>query len=195
MLKSDQSRARFSAWWARPRISRMSASPTSKEDDRDYTGSLDRIITRLREQQDKGTRDAGGRDRDRHRASRSRRAIKDSNLDAFERFASESWTSDRVRKLVLDRTYIDLDPLLERKYARPCPHGGGRRQDSGRRASGLSPDLRDVRVAGSQPRRQPVHPAPLSGDVGTGGRADAGNCRHAGRKRRRARPWRITICC
>jgi hypothetical protein len=86
--------------------------PQSKEDDRDYTGALDRVVTRLSRSQDKGLATAGD-------ATASGieqaliKAIKDARLDEFERFASESWTTDRIRKLVLDRVYNDLDPLLK----------------------------------------------------------------------------------
>jgi hypothetical protein len=86
--------------------------PQSKEDDRDYTGALDRVVLRLSRSQDKALATAGD-------ASASGieqaliRAIKDTNLDQFERFASESWTTDRIRKLVLDRVFNNLDPLLK----------------------------------------------------------------------------------
>jgi hypothetical protein len=86
--------------------------PTSKEDDRDYTGALDSIITRLSRSQEKGLATAG----DATASSIEQaliKAIKDARLDEFERFASESWTTDRIRKLVLDRVYNDLDPLLK----------------------------------------------------------------------------------
>jgi len=85
--------------------------PTSKEEDRDYTGSLDKIINKLAGAQDKGLVTPGDVTASGIELALSR-AIKDSNLDAFERFASESWTLERIRKLVLDRTYITLDSLL-----------------------------------------------------------------------------------
>ena len=85
--------------------------PASKEDDRDYTGSLDKILARLAGAQDRGIATPGDVTASGIELSLGR-AIKDSNLDAFERFALESWTSDRVRKLVLDRTLMSLDSLL-----------------------------------------------------------------------------------
>jgi len=85
--------------------------PASKEDDRDYTGSLDKILARLAGAQDRGIATPGDVTASGIELSLGR-AIKDSNLDAFERFALESWTSDRVRKLVLDRTLTSLDSLL-----------------------------------------------------------------------------------
>ena len=85
--------------------------PTSKEEDRDYTGSLERIITKLSGAQDRGLSTAGDVTAAGIELSLSR-ALKDSNLEIFERFALESWTSERIRKLVLDRTYIELDPLI-----------------------------------------------------------------------------------
>jgi hypothetical protein len=85
--------------------------PTSKEEDRDYTGSLERIIARLSGAQDRGLATPGDVTAAGIELSLSR-AIKDSNLEVFERFATESWTSERIRKLVLDRTLIELDSLL-----------------------------------------------------------------------------------
>ena len=85
--------------------------PESKEDDRDYIGALDKFAKRLEEKQDKRLGTAGdvtaiGIEQ------ALLKAIKDAKLDAFERFASESWTPERVRKLVLDRANNDLDPLF-----------------------------------------------------------------------------------
>ena len=85
--------------------------PTSKEEDRDYTGSLERIITKLSGAQDRGLSTAGDVTAAGIELSLSR-ALKDSNLEIFERFALESWTSERIRKLVLDRTFVELDPLI-----------------------------------------------------------------------------------
>ena len=137
--------------------------PQSKEDDRDYTGALDLVVTRLSRSQDKGLSTAGD-------ATASGieqaliKAIKDARLDEFERFASESWTTDRIRKLVLDRVYNDLDPLLKgntrgqvrMEAIEPC--------DPACRPSDLSAHFRDVRAACDEPRRQPVHPESLSKD-------------------------------
>jgi hypothetical protein len=85
--------------------------PTSKEDERDYTGALDRIVNRLAGEQDKRLTTPGDVTATGIEQSLLK-AIKDAKLDTFERFVSESWTSERVRKLVLDRAYIDLDPLF-----------------------------------------------------------------------------------
>ena len=90
--------------------------PASKEDDRDYTGSLDKILARLAGAQDRGIATPGDVTASGIELSLGR-AIKDSNLDAFERFALESWTSDRVRKLVLDRTLMSLDSVAGRKFS------------------------------------------------------------------------------
>jgi len=85
--------------------------PESKEDDRDYIGALDRFAKRLEEKQDKRLGTAGdvtaiGIEQ------ALLKAIKEAKLDEFERFASESWTPERVRKMVLDRAYNDLDPMF-----------------------------------------------------------------------------------
>jgi hypothetical protein len=85
--------------------------PVSKEDDRDYIGALDRLVGRLSEKQDKGLSMAGDVTASGIEQALLK-AIKEAKLDTFERFASESWTPDRVRKLVLDRIYNNLDPLL-----------------------------------------------------------------------------------
>lgn len=85
--------------------------PQSKEDDRDYTQALERIIKRLESAQDKRVTTPG--DATAHGIEQSLlRAIKSAKLDEFERFAAESWTSERIRVLVLERVYNDLDPLF-----------------------------------------------------------------------------------
>jgi len=85
--------------------------PRSQEDERDYTGALDQIVKDLSERQDKELSTAGDVTATGIEQSLSR-AIKDAKLDTFERFVSESWTTERIRKLVLDRTYTDLNPLF-----------------------------------------------------------------------------------
>jgi hypothetical protein len=85
--------------------------PRSQEDERDYTGALDQIVKDLSERQDKELSTAGDVTATGIEQSLSR-AIKDAKLDTFERFVSESWTAERIRKLVLDRTYTDLNPLF-----------------------------------------------------------------------------------
>ncbi len=85
--------------------------PRSQEDERDYTGALDQIVKDLSERQDKELSTAGDVTATGIEQSLSR-AIKDAKLDTFERFVSESWTAERVRKLVLDRAYTDLNPLF-----------------------------------------------------------------------------------
>ena len=86
--------------------------PASKEDDRDYVGALDRIVNRLAGAQDKNLAMPGDASASSIEQSLLK-AIKEARLDTFERFASESWTAERIRKLVLDRAYNDLDPLLK----------------------------------------------------------------------------------
>ncbi|MEJ0075706.1 MAG: hypothetical protein WDO17_09705 [Alphaproteobacteria bacterium] len=85
--------------------------PASKEDDRDYIGALDLVVGRLSDRQEKGLSTVGDITASGIEQSLLR-AIKDAKLDTFERFASESWTPERVRKLVLDRIYNDLEPLF-----------------------------------------------------------------------------------
>jgi hypothetical protein len=85
--------------------------PASKEGDRDYIGALDRVVNRLAGAQDKNLATPGDATASSIEQSLLK-AIKDARLDVFERFASESWTPERIRKLVLDRAYNDLDPLF-----------------------------------------------------------------------------------
>lgn len=85
--------------------------PQSKEDDRDYTQALERIIQRLERAQDKRVTTPG--DATAHGIEQAlQRAIKSAKLDEFERFVAESWTAERIRVLVLERVYNDLDPLF-----------------------------------------------------------------------------------
>lgn len=85
--------------------------PVSKEDDRDHIAALDRIVRRLSDKQEKSLVTAGDVTATGIEQSMLK-AIKDAKLDTFERFVSESWTSERIRKLVLDRSNNDLDPLF-----------------------------------------------------------------------------------
>ena len=86
--------------------------PQSKEDDRDYTGALDAVVRRLSNAQDESLATAGDVTASGIEQALIK-AIKEVRLDEFERFASESWTTDRIRKLVLDRVLNELDPLLK----------------------------------------------------------------------------------
>lgn len=85
--------------------------PASREDDRDHIGALDNLVERLKNEQD--SKLSTGGDVTASGIEQSvLRAIKEARLDTFERFASESWTPERIRKLVFDRISNDVAPLF-----------------------------------------------------------------------------------
>ena len=165
------------------------AKPKSQEDDRDYTGALDQIVRELAEKQDSRLGTAGDVTATGIEQSLTK-AIKNAKLDTFERFVSESWTSDRIRKLVLDRAYNDIKPLLSGNTRGQVRMEAIDAVIQRVRRNRISPHLRNVRTAGGQSRRQPVHPAPLSGDCRARRRADARHRRYPGAERFERHAWR-----
>lgn len=86
-------------------------TPTSKEKDRDYTAGIEAIIKRFENAQDKRITTPG--DVTAHGIEQSlEKAIKNAKLDEFERFLAESWTSERMRVMILDRVYTDMNSLF-----------------------------------------------------------------------------------
>ena len=137
--------------------------PQSKEDDRDYTQALERIIKRLRARRRTSACTTPG-DATAHGIEQSlMRAIKAAKLDEFERFAAESWTSERIRVLDAGARLQRSRSAVPRHHARQRSDGGPRKPDPARRRSGLPARVRDLGTARGQPRLEPVHPAPLSG--------------------------------
>lgn len=85
----------------------------SNDRNRDYTSKIRDIIERFKEAQSRA-RDTTPGDVTSHAIEQSlERAVKAAKLDVFERFLNESWTSERVRTMILERVEADLTPLFD----------------------------------------------------------------------------------
>jgi hypothetical protein len=85
---------------------------TSNEADRDYTAKIAVIIDRFDEEQTKANNNEAG-DISMSAIEQSlEKAFKNSKLDIYGRFAGESWTSDRMRKMILDLADAELSRLF-----------------------------------------------------------------------------------
>lgn len=86
---------------------------SSTEADRDYTGKMAAIIERFNtEQREAGNNEAGDISMTAIEQSLEK-AFKNSKLDIYGRFAGESWTSDRMRKMILDLADAELTRLFK----------------------------------------------------------------------------------
>jgi hypothetical protein len=84
----------------------------SKEGERDWTEGVQRIIQKFTDNQDKRVTTAG--DVTEHAIEQSLdNAIKTAKLDTFESFLGENWTVERLRAMVLDLVWVDLDSLFK----------------------------------------------------------------------------------
>ncbi len=84
----------------------------SKEDDRDWTSKIQRIVDKFKSVQDKRLATPG--DVTEHAIEQSLdAAFKKSKLDVFETFLGETWSEERLRVSVLDRVYSDLPHLFD----------------------------------------------------------------------------------
>ena len=85
----------------------------SNDRNRDYTTKIKEIIDRFKEAQTRA-RDTTPGDVTAHAIEQSlERAVKSAKLDLFERFLNESWTSERLRTMILERVDADLTSLFE----------------------------------------------------------------------------------
>jgi hypothetical protein len=85
---------------------------TSNEAERDYTVKIQAIITRFEKAQEKANNEEAG-DINMNAIEQSlERAFKNAKLDVYGRFAGESWTSDRMRKMILDLADAELSRLF-----------------------------------------------------------------------------------
>jgi hypothetical protein len=83
---------------------------TSSDRDRDYTRKIESIIVRFTNEHKDDT--AG--DVTAHAIEQSlEKAFKNAKLEVFERFIGESWTSERLRTMILERVEGDLAPLFQ----------------------------------------------------------------------------------
>jgi hypothetical protein len=84
----------------------------SKETERDWTEAVQNIINEFTDNQDKHVTTAG--DVTEHAIEQSlEKAMKDAKLDTFASFLGENWTTERLRAMVLDLVYADLDSLFK----------------------------------------------------------------------------------
>jgi hypothetical protein len=84
----------------------------SKDDDRDWTGRIQRIVDRFKREQDKHITTPG--DVTEHAIEQSLdAAFKKARLDTFESFLGENWSAERLRVRILDRVAADLPHLFD----------------------------------------------------------------------------------
>jgi hypothetical protein len=84
----------------------------SKDDDRDWTGRIQRIVDRFKREQDKRITTPG--DVTEHAIEQSLdAAFKKAKLDTFESFLGENWSAERLRVRILDRVAADLPHLFD----------------------------------------------------------------------------------
>jgi hypothetical protein len=89
-----------------------------KEGERDWVAKVTEIIDKITNHQNDDAKKnrqivATAGDITQHAIEQSlETAFKHASLDTFERFASENWTTERLRVKVLDIVYADLDHLL-----------------------------------------------------------------------------------
>jgi hypothetical protein len=85
---------------------------SSKDDDRDWTGRIQRIVDRFKREQDKRITTPG--DVTEHAIEQSLdAAFKNAKLDTFESFLGENWSAERLRVRILDRVAADLPHLFD----------------------------------------------------------------------------------
>jgi hypothetical protein len=85
---------------------------SSKDDDRDWTGRIQRIVDRFKREQDKRITTPG--DVTEHAIEQSLdAAFKKAKLDTFESFLGENWSAERLRVRILDRVAADLPHLFD----------------------------------------------------------------------------------
>ena len=85
---------------------------SSKDDDRDWTGRIQRIVDRFKREQDKRITTPG--DVTEHAIEQSLdAAFKSAKLDTFESFLGENWSAERLRVRILDRVSADLPHLFD----------------------------------------------------------------------------------
>ena len=86
---------------------------TLNESARDYTQKIGAIIDRFEKAQDKENNNEAG-DISMNAIEQSlEKAFKNAKLDVYGRFAGESWTSDRMRKMILDLVDAELSRLFK----------------------------------------------------------------------------------
>ena len=85
----------------------------SREDDRDYTGKIKKIIERFQKEQKK--------DKSGHPGDVTEAAIEESlakafataKLDTFEKFVGENWSTERLRVAILDLVTVEIGRLFD----------------------------------------------------------------------------------
>ena len=85
---------------------------SSKDDDRDWTGRIQRIVDIFKREQDKRITTPG--DVTEHAIEQSlEQAFRSAKLDTFESFLGENWSAERLRVRILDRVLADLPHLFD----------------------------------------------------------------------------------
>jgi hypothetical protein len=86
---------------------------TSKEAERDYANKIDAIITRFMKEQEKAENEDAGDVTAAAIEQSLDKAFKNARLEVFARFAGESWTSERMRTMILDLVEVELPRLFK----------------------------------------------------------------------------------
>lgn len=85
---------------------------SSKDDDRDWTGRIQRIVDTFKREQDKRITTPG--DVTEHAIEQSLDgSFKNAKLDTFESFLGENWSAERLRVRILDRVLAELPHLFD----------------------------------------------------------------------------------
>jgi hypothetical protein len=85
---------------------------SSKDDDRDWTGRIQRIVDTFKREQDRHITTPG--DVTEHAIEQSLdQAFKNAKLDTFESFLGENWSAERLRVRILDRVLAELPHLFD----------------------------------------------------------------------------------
>jgi len=86
---------------------------TSKEAERDYANKIETIITRFIKEQEKADNEDAGDVTVAAIEQSLDKAFKSAKLEVFARFAGESWTSERMRTMILDLVEVELPRLFK----------------------------------------------------------------------------------
>ena len=155
----------------------------SNDKHRDYTSKIEDIIERSRPPRKRARRGAPGCARRRRRAAllhvtthgieRRRRAIKNAKLDGSSGSQIESWTSERLRVMILDRVLADFRPCSRETIAAWRRWKRSIRSLQARRRGKLSAHLRDFGASCGQQELRAVHAAALPDPWRSGDRRPA----------------------
>ena len=145
---------------------------SSKDDDRDWTGRIQRIVDRFKREQDKRITTPG--DVTEHAIEQSlEAAFKKAKLDTFESFLGENWSAERLRVTNPRPGRRRSAASVRRQQPRQRADAGSRQSHPARRRIDLPAHLRGLRAPGREPQLDAVRAAPLPDPWRSGGRSAA----------------------